>query len=313
MRHIARVAAELRRICPSDVTKKSIIEALRGIDGMRAKDAAAQVDAIQAEIARQRQALKAKAERNRPRRAYPLPCWQRGTLEDRLLAAVKFWFPRTMKRGEGSVDIQLTTNPAEVGYRVRTSEEWKKYGRKGYYKQTIDTHHITLPRAYMARVRKRHLGSIDGLVTLDASPLDSPADGVDLYAARWARQGRGYSVETDDGYIARQGHYTYHGATIKATLAGLRRKVVGVKLTGPTMERLAQLHADKWVPLDTVRAVGACEYGIKSWVERVGMQAQYQGGGATVAEVAQGYAICPAPEARAAVIRAVREAGRRVA
>jgi len=241
--------------------------------------------------------------------------WKLGTLDERLCKRAAAHFPRRMKQGAaggGSIKFGLTALPSEVGYSVvmgSNRDTYAKSSKWGHAAAAEDHHYITLPRAYISRVVRRGLEVVDGLVTLDAAALDAP-EGVELFAAKWARQGRGYQVETDSGYIARSGRNTYHAATVKAALDGLQRKTDGVKLAGPTMARLAELHGSAWVPLAAVRAVGACDYGIRSWVERTGMRAQYEAGGATVAEVAAGYAVCPAPEARAAVLYAIRQARR---
>lgn len=316
MRHIGLIAAELRRRCGVPTTKKEIMAELRGVDGLRAKAATEYLPAVQREQARQGTARKARGDWSRYRTPDKfIAPWKRGTLDERLCKRAAASFPRLMKfgaAGGGSIRFGLTALPAEVGYQVSMSSNRDTYAKSskwGHAEAAEDHHYITLPRAYMSRVVRRGLAVVDGMPTLDAAILDAP-EGVELYAARWARQGRGYKVETDTGYIARSGRNTYHAATVAAALRGLQRKTDGVKLTGPTMARLAELHGSAWVPLAAVRAVGACDYGIRSWVERTGMRAQYEAGGATVAEVAAGYAVCPAPEARAAVLYAIRQARR---
>lgn len=309
MRHIGQIAAELRR-AKTD-TKKAITETLRGADGLRAKQAGEMVEAVLAEMKRHQQAIADRHNRRfgkatwaqKLRKAGPLPVWERGTMDDRLLARIRLAFGEPM-RCNGGYYRQITRDPAKVGYRVESHEEWEKYGQK-HWKRTISSHTVTLPAGYLSRVFRRGLAMVDGIPTLDAAPLDAP-EGVELFAAKWAMQGRGCAVLAESGYIARAGRHAYHGETVAKALAGLRRKVAGTQYTAPTMARLAELHGGEWISLATVRAVGACEYGIRSWVERTGMQAQYAAGGATVAEIAAGYAICPAPEARAAVVRGLR-------
>lgn len=314
MRHIARVAADVRAGSRETSTKKAIMESLRGVDGLRAKDAAALAPRIMEEQRRQIKALYARfARRSTPRyrAAKPTPPWERGTLEQRLTALIARKLPRTLKSGAAggsSRTVVLTRDLAQVSYRVRMAENRDTY--KGSYKgyaAAEDHHTITVPRAWMARVERRGLAVVDGLLTLDAAPLDAP-QGVELFAAVWARQGRGYDAITERGYIARAGRHTYHAASVRAALAGLQRKMEGVVLAGPSMARLAELHSGVWVSLANVRAIGACEPGILNWVSRTNMQRQFAAGGATVAEIAAGYEVCPAPEARAAVMLAIRAA-----
>ncbi len=63
-------------------------------------------------------------------------------------------------------------------------------------------------------------------------------------------------------------------------------------------------HAAAPVTLGDARAVGACEYGIKSWCNAVGID--YQAGRTTLGAVLSGYQREPRPEARATVIRVLR-------
>ena len=60
-------------------------------------------------------------------------------------------------------------------------------------------------------------------MTLDALPMEAPA-GIELYAAVWASQGRGYAVKTDRGFIAVAGSVSFHSDTVNGAISGLRRK-----------------------------------------------------------------------------------------
>jgi hypothetical protein len=307
MRHISRIAAELRRANPGKITKKAVVESLRAVDGLRAKDATAMLNNIEAEILKQQMVFDQKGMNSGTRTASPP--WERGTMEQRLLNRViaHSAVPYLMRRStDYSSLITITDNPSNVGYTVTTSLGWKKYGRMGWMRAATDLHVITLPRGYMRRVVNRNLRIVDGLPTLDASPMDSP-NGCELFAAKWARQGQGYRVHVDTGFIARSGDKSFHGKTAKSALQGLERKIAGARFAGRSMDQLAADHGDRWVSIANVKAVGACDYGIKSWVDRTGMHAQLEAGGATVKEIATGYALCPAPEARAAVLYALRK------
>ena len=307
MRHIGLIAAELRRANLGKLTKKAVVNELRAIDGMRSKDAEAMFDQVSQES--QRQTCRVQQRYNReatPSYKHVLP---EGSLEDRLARKIKSRsaVPGHMnKSSEYTKVISITTDPSKVGYTVTTSQGWKKYGRRGYMKSITDHHVITLPRWYMSRVIKNDLRCPNGIPTLDAKKLDAPR-GCELYAARWVEQGRGYSVNVQDGYIAKSGAMTFHGKTAKSALAGLEKKITGAKFEGCTMSQLAESHPDKLVKLSDLKAIGACEPGIKMWVSRTGMQTQLDTGYATVKEIAAGYAICPAPEARAAVLYSLRK------
>ncbi len=126
-----------------------------------------------------------------------------------------------------------------------TDEGWidyKRHGwRKGIKSQTIT---VTIPLRWDQRVGARDLGIVDGLLTLDAEPVQGAPEGVELYRATWARQGRGLTIDRESGFIARtqpggvavyvsldapheSGTYwvTYHAATAKAAVSGLKRKL----------------------------------------------------------------------------------------
>ncbi len=62
------------------------------------------------------------------------------------------------------------------------------------------------------------------------------------------------------------------------------------------------------VRISDARAMGACDYGIRSWCNATGLS--YQAGIASVDEVLAGYLKYPAPEARAAILHALRRAKR---
>ncbi len=307
MRHIGLIAAELRRKHQGTLTKKAVVSELRAVDGMRSKDAEAMFDKVSHEAYKQKCRIQIKENRKpTPSYRHLLPS---GLPEDRLKNKIISWCaaPSYMnKSSEYTKDISLTSDPSKVGYIVTTGQGWRKYGRKGWMRSTVDHHLITLPRWFMSRVVKNGIRCPDGIPTLDAKKLDSP-HGCELYAARWVTQGRGYAVNVEDGYIAKSGIFTFHGKTAKSALRGLERKVQGAKFSGCTMDQLASVYPDQWVSLSDLKAIGACEPGIKMWVERTGMQKQLQAGGATIKEIASGYAICPAPEARAAALRALRK------
>lgn len=211
-----------------------------------------------------------------------------------------------------SFEVRLTDDPAAVGL---TQAETVSYPYKGQFKGWACRARawvITVPRQYRVRVVARSLTDPDGLATLDASLLDGAPAGTELFAAIWITQGRGTAATTTRGYIARDvsSRATYHAATADAALVGLRRKAraaawAATLRTGNVAE-LVRGHESLPVSLADARAVGACEYGIRAWAAAVGLD--YARGGATLGEIATGYAARPAPEARAVILRVLRRA-----
>lgn len=248
-----------------------------------------------------------------------------GTLEDRLAARTRALLRthnpmRSGAAGGTTFTATLTRDPAAVGYAVTIGVNRDTY--KGQYKGWAareDHHAVVVPHGWLVRVHKRGLAVVDGMPTLDAAPLDHAPDGIRLYAAVWAEQGRGYDVHTRRGVIALADDGTaYHGADAEQAVRGLSRKLTGRRLSAEwaalaaaSIDRFRAAvapHADLLVRVADARAIGACDYGIRSWCHQAGLD--YDAGAATLAQVLDGYARHSAPEARAAIIHALRRARR---
>ncbi|CUI04532.1 hypothetical protein BN2497_3841 [Janthinobacterium sp. CG23_2] len=153
---------------------------------------------------------------------------------------------------------------------------------------------------------------LGGLMTLDALPLEAPA-GIELYAAVWTRQGRGYDVKTDRGFIAVAGKDSFHGDTAQVAISGLRRKSQSAPTRAAAISdmksavnvfiaRYSRCAID--VSLDDARRSGSCEYGIRSWCASVGIDiARAQ---VPMVELLEGFRLMPQTEVRRAVLSAVR-------
>lgn len=169
---------------------------------------------------------------------------------------------------------------------------------------------ITVPRNWYSAVHRRGLTLVDGLLTLDARPLQRVGD-VDLYAASWIERGRGYAARMVTGVIARVAERgrgydecAYHATDAAAALRGIARKRSGSPARPPALP--ARKYGHIIVTLRDVRQVGACESGIRHWCHSVGLSDALERGSATVAELAPAYKRMPARELRAAVMLAVR-------
>lgn len=226
----------------------------------------------------------------------------------------------------GDLDIAITRDPSAVGVKQSESFDRDFYARSyrtagGFRpaKKITDTE-ITVPAAWWPRVKHNGLTQVDGLLTLDAQRAEGAPAGVDLFAATWLEQGRGYELRAMRGYIARDTNTgtTYHGADARKALLGLNRKLTGRKISAQLEDLLAKHglgalveHAPSLtVSVADARITGACEYGIRSWCERCGLP--YEQGQATLAEVYACYQRHPMPEARAAILHAIRRQKRAV-
>lgn len=214
----------------------------------------------------------------------------------------------------GDENVALTDDPAKVGIDQTQETDWNLY--RGSYKgwaATVTNTTITIPTDWRIRVQRQGLAVVDGMMTLDAGRIEGAPEGVDLFAATWGEQGRGYTVTVQRGYIARQGATAYHGATPDKALAGLRRKLAGAEWAAKLraadlsalMGRLTDADLDgATVRISDARAIGACEYGIRSWCHDTGLP--YETGAASLRQVWAAYQTQPRTEARAAILHAMR-------
>lgn len=140
---------------------------------------------------------------------------RRNTVKDTLKRCFRYGAP-------GGTTIKVTLG-GEPSYRVVKEKNWNVY--KGAYKgwaATSDDHFVTVPTDWLTTVHKRGLAVVGGMMTLSATPV-SDTDGIEVYKAVWARQGRGYEVVTVAGYIARSGKAVAHGKTSEEAVRQLMK------------------------------------------------------------------------------------------
>jgi len=290
-------------------TKKSIAEALAAA-GLR-KNRADEVLAFRTHIFAQRKARQAA----HPGSGRPvINAVKRGTPLKRYTAQLTSSVRELLRdvyrmAAHGTLTVGVTRDPAAVGVVQVESTSYDVYG--GAFKNRpcrIQDTHVTVPFSWVRRVQRARIDFADGMFTLDAARIES--EGCDLYAATWIEQGRGTSLHTRRGYIARQGGLTFHAATARDAVTGLARKArarsLEMAVSGPS-ENLAELiaaHASMRVTLADARAVGACEYGIRSWCNTVGLD--YAAGVATLAEIFAAYLREPRAEARSVMLRVLK-------
>ncbi|MFP3565621.1 hypothetical protein [Paraburkholderia sp. SIMBA_030] len=213
--------------------------------------------------------------------------------------------------------VTFAVSAAEVAYTVRLDRNWDTY--RGAYKgwaANEDHHLLCVPADWRRRVFARGLATAGGMMTLDAHVLEAAGD-IRLFAATWASQGRGDNVKVNRGFIAAADGEHYHAETIEMALRGIQRKgkANAQQRSYPgdyesTVEDFVRRYKRfvGTVTLDDVRMTGSCEYGIRSWSERVGLD--YEFGEAPVQAVLDAFHRFPQVEVRRAVIHAVRRARR---
>lgn len=217
--------------------------------------------------------------------------------------------------GGSSIQVRFAQTSSEVAYEVEMRSNRNTYG--GSFKGWLaneDHHRICIPRDWRTRVERRGLAILGGLLTLDLHPLEGMGEDQ-VFAAVWARQGRGYSVVTERGYLALGGGEHFHGDSPASALAGLQRKLSrGSQPAVPSLMSIGiedfiarmQQHECTWVSLDDARATGACEYGISSWCEAVGIDIRQER--VPMKQLLEGFRVRPQPEVRRAACQAVRAA-----
>ena len=150
-------------------------------------------------------------------------------------------------------------------------------------------------------------------MTLDAHPLVPDAD-VLVYAATWARQGRGYDVKIDRGYIAMLSREHFHADSAQAAIKGVRRKAKSTGLPARTVVSPYALTVDAFakryagrevmVSINDAHESGSCDFGIRAWCGFVGVD--YDQGEAPLAQILEGFRMRPQEEVRRAVLYALR-------
>ena len=219
-------------------------------------------------------------------------------------------------RDYSNITVAFTSNPAAVGA-LATDDDLGAYSNSCTYHKIAHNLHMIVPELWRTRVDRKGLAIIDGMMTLDAQPLDAKGD-IELYAAVWVQRGRGYAVNAQTGYIAyhRESHTAFHAKTAQGAAVGVsrkrsltaeQRKEMGRKLqVGLLKKSIMELGGGEnvLVTYADARAVHACDYGIRNWCNITSID--YGAGQAPLGAVITAYIECPLPEARAAILHAVR-------
>ncbi|TQE98153.1 MAG: hypothetical protein FKY71_15360 [Spiribacter salinus] len=253
--------------------------------------------------------LPAKAPRGRPPVLLP-----EGSMDERLRKRVEAPVLDGLRQhyrtdDAGTEQVKITRDPGEVGIRQSTYLDWEFYSRATKHPKKITNSTVIVPRDWRLRVLNEGLASLDGMLTLDAQRIESTAGDVTVYAAVWLSQGRGYALTPVRGYIALGHGQSYHALTRAKAVPGLRRKLNQTDVDQILEDRgglagLAQRFPSITVTVRDAQKTGSCDYGIRSWCHRTGLP--YDQGEATLAQVYRAYQQVPLPEARAAMLRAVR-------
>ena len=201
-----------------------------------------------------------------------------------------------------------------ANYKVSITQNWNTYrGAFKGWRANEDNHYIRVHAQWRTRVERKGLAHLDGLLTLDAARLTT-VDGCELFQATWARQSQGYQVLTEHGFIARSGHLSFHAASAEAAITGLMRKRRASNRARVANTDTKAFDVDAFVKryrrvpcdvtLDDARDSGSCEPGILGWCQAVSIDISRQQ--IPMSEALAAFRSVPAPEARLAILHAVR-------
>lgn len=265
------------------------------------------------------------ARRARARRIKPIPgTGQPGTLSQRLSdwrsAAVQTAAKRCLRHGAAgghSMRVELTSDTRAIGYRVTMGYNRDTYGGsfKGW-QASEDHHRVTVPMDWRTRILKRGLATLGGMLTLTAEQMVSHG-GVELFQATWVEQGRGYQVNVRQGTIALLDDESFHAEDAQKAIDGVLRKVKragggprganrsAYELTTEELIRRYQRYGDLDVIAQDAYSAGACEFGVRSWCERVGIDLEE--GSVPLCRLLDGFAQSPLIEVRRTILHVVAE------
>jgi len=241
-------------------------------------------------------------------------------LESRIMKSVHQAYKDSMLdlsvAGKETWRIITTTLPEHVAAKAETYKDWNDrysghYSRR--YAKTAIKVSITVPHRYLSRVVKRGLSVVDGMMTLDAQPMECKDPGIEVFRAIWVEQGVGKTLKNIDGFIARTAdrRMAFHGKTYSSAMKGLRRKqrlAEHPESSADRAERAIKSFVSRWkgkdfeVSVQDAKDTGSCDYGIRSWCYVHDLP--YIEGKAHISAVIDAYRKSPLPEARRAILHA---------
>jgi|GEM_PF-3833827 len=241
-------------------------------------------------------------------------------LAQRRISAVTAAAKRCLRHGAAggySMQVKLTSDARAIDYMVTMGSNRNTYGGSFKGWQASEDHHkITVPVDWRTRVLKRGLATVGGMLTLNAQQLVSHGD-IELFQATWVEQGRGYQVNVRQGTIALLGDESFHAKDPQTAITGVLRKVEraqgsaqpakrnGYELTTLEFVLRYERYRDLDVYVEDALGLGACEFGVRSWCQLVGIDIEQ--GFVPLRRLLEGFSQCPLIEVRRTVLHVVAE------
>ena len=299
---------------PTQAQARAIVKALKRrkktVNGSRSTEAARRAVAQAAEDIRTARRLRDARVRDAGSREHEIPLMLR--LARFRLNAFRHAFESASYRVDTKPEIVLTDDPENVGVAQSSYLDWEYYSKATKYPKKVVRTTLSIPTAWRRRVQAQGIAHLDGLLTLDAELVDDRPCGCRVFAATWLSQRRGYSLSVVRGFIAFEADASYHAETPEKAIAGLNRKLKSRESDWSKkaphayakLLKLVEKAGPVDVTLDDARAAGACDTGIRQWCSRADLD--YGAGRATLRAVFAAYVRNPMPEARAAILYAMR-------
>lgn len=169
--------------------------------------------------------------------------------------------------------VQRPSNASATGDSVL---RWGCYSRRCRYPARESVVNISVNPRHWSWLRRSNIACIDGLLTLYAKRVFAEGR-LHGYQARWARQGRGFAIKVEDGYIVRdtQSGEAVHGPTIRAAKQTLSARQAESRLNRQ-WEHLQKRLMDGTpgdmsslaVKICDSHRAGNCQAGTAAWIER---------------------------------------------
>lgn len=209
-----------------------------------------------------------------------------------------------------------------VGQKVEaltdTEYDYEYYAKSYGHPKKIFSIEVTVQPDWDTAVQAQGLAYLGGLLTLSAKPALrqrkamalAKTMGIELFEASWMKQRKGYQVDMETGFIAVKRtslgllpHTAYHGTDPVEAVKAAQRKWENTDYQLPLEKR--DVPADAVATWADANAVGACTPGVQNWCSQVGID--YTQESVPLLDVVRGYYMHPMPEAKAVILRVLRQ------
>lgn len=194
-----------------------------------------------------------------------LKCQLHKELYDTVKPLMRELFRSASSRWAGGNTVYTVTIAPEPFARGTSVKRWSSNGKWGGNDATLEVHFMPSWR--------RYVGSIPGLATAGGM-LTTHVERVtdNCWRASWVRQGRGFDLVVEHGYIAEWDGDFYHGKSEKLAIAIAKKRAIATKLSVGlkhlSSSQLVESYGDVAVSRTDSIAAGNCQSGTDNWIAR---------------------------------------------